>query len=101
MDITTNTVKCYGCESELELELGALIGRGEECPSCKRSLRCCMMCGFFDKLVYNECKEPNAERILDKEKKNFCSYFTLGFRKEGLNSSKLDLLDAANALFKK
>jgi|TARA_Y100000780_G_C13696111_1_gene423234 hypothetical protein len=40
-----------------------------------------------------------ANRVLEKEKANFCDFFKLG---GGSNSGeeKQDLLDAANALFK-
>jgi hypothetical protein len=58
------------------------------------------MCKFFDSRVYNECTEPNAERVVDKEKANFCDYFTLSAG--GSNGpTKEDLLNSADALFKK
>ncbi|MCK5884745.1 MAG: hypothetical protein KAG61_13730 [Bacteriovoracaceae bacterium] len=98
-DQTANIIHCYLCSCELENEYGEQVGRHEECVNCRTSLRCCRMCQFYNKLVYNECKEPNAERLLDKEKPNFCSYFVLGNGKD-IGSSKDDLLSAANALFK-
>jgi hypothetical protein len=64
------------------------------------SLHCCRMCKFFDPKVYNECHETNAERIVDKEKANFCDYFVLT---DGKNpgTNKEELIDAAASLFKK
>jgi hypothetical protein len=58
------------------------------------------MCKFFDPKVYNECHETNAERIVDKEKANFCDYFVLT---DGKNpgTNKEELIDAAASLFKK
>jgi len=58
------------------------------------------MCSFYDSRVYNECRESNAERIVDKEKANFCDYFNLS---DGTNksTSKEDLANQAASLFKK
>jgi hypothetical protein len=58
------------------------------------------MCSFYDSKVYNECRESNAERIVDKEKSNFCDYFSLS---DGRNNqiSKDDLINQAASLFKK
>lgn len=92
--------KCYHCQTELNLVSGSDIGRSEDCPKCGISLRCCRMCGFYDKNAYNECSEPMAERILDKEKANFCDYFKLG-EKNSVMTAKEDALAKANALFKK
>jgi hypothetical protein len=58
------------------------------------------MCKFYDSKVYNECYESNADRIVDKEKANFCDYFVLsGGSSNG--PSKDDLINSADALFKK
>lgn len=91
---------CVFCKVELPLEVNEKIGRHDECPQCKRSLRCCKMCGFYDRHAYNECKEPNAERIIEKERANFCSYFTISNGTTNNSKSSNDLLSAANALFK-
>jgi len=58
------------------------------------------MCKFFDPKVYNECLETNADRIVDKEKANFCDYFTLSGGGAS-RPSKEDLVNSADALFKK
>lgn len=99
MNITTNSVKCFKCNHILDFSPMDMIGRQEECPSCYQSLHCCKMCYFYDTTSYNECKEPMANRVLDKEKANFCDFFKLG---GGSNNGpdKNDLLDAANSLFK-
>ena len=59
------------------------------------------MCVFYDKTCYNECKEPLAERILEKEKANFCSYFKLRGGDSVSGKTKDELFSAADALFKK
>ena len=93
-------ITCYHCNKSIPI-LGAFkIVRTEECPYCSTSLHCCRMCTFYDPKVYNECRESNADRIVDKEKANFCDYFNLS---DGSNvgDSKEDLLDKAGSLFKK
>ena len=91
--------KCYNCSSELDFTEGSDVGRSENCQSCYASIRCCMMCQFYDKSAYNECREPTADRILEKDKANFCDYFKLSAGDDN-NESKNSALDAANALFK-
>tara|TARA_Y100000768_G_C23908713_1_gene648852 strand:+ start:936 stop:1172 length:237 start_codon:yes stop_codon:yes gene_type:complete len=76
------------------------VARTEECEKCYTDLRCCKMCSFYDKSAYNECREPTADRIVEKEKANFCDFFKLG-AKNGQENPKVDLLAQANALFKK
>ncbi len=93
-------VKCYKCHSTLDLAPEQSVARSEECPSCMTSIRCCHMCKFYDVHAYNECKEPVAERIIDKEKANFCDHYILMDPKNSPKKSE-DLLAAANALFKK
>ena len=94
------SIHCYKCRSKLEFETGDKILRHEECPQCKVSLRCCKMCHFYDTQVYNECREPLAERTLDKEGSNFCSYFVLADGGSKKGHDKNSLMNKANSLFK-
>lgn len=57
------------------MTLDRKITRRETCPSCGWDLHVCLNCRFFDLGVYNQCREPQAERVLDKERSNFCDYF--------------------------
>ena len=92
-------VICFNCQEAIELEQGTTISRQEECPKCGFNLRCCKMCRLYDPSLYNECREPQAERVVDKEKANFCDYFSLQGG-NGESSKREDLLSKANALFK-
>lgn len=93
--------KCYNCSKELDLISGKDVSRSEECPACFASLRCCKMCEFYDTSSYNECREPTAERIVEKEKANFCDHFKLSSGQNNMNNKADAAMDAANALFKK
>jgi len=45
------------------------------CAGCGAWLRCCRNCAFYAPGVANDCREPNAERVVDKEAANFCDWF--------------------------
>ena len=50
-------------------------GRKDTCPGCGADLHACAQCRFYAPGHYNDCREPQAERVLDKEKSNFCDLF--------------------------
>jgi len=52
------------------------IGRRDTCLHCRADLRCCLNCRFHDRTCHNECREPQAERQVDKRVGNFCEYFS-------------------------
>ncbi|HVO67924.1 MAG TPA: hypothetical protein VMT12_15715 [Syntrophales bacterium] len=64
---------CYKCKKEVKVD--KIIGRKDTCPSCQTDLRCCLNCRFYDLNAYNNCREPQADRVLDKDRSNFCDYF--------------------------
>ncbi len=99
MSDAVSSIKCFKCNHVLDFSPMDTVGRQEECPSCYQSLHCCKMCHFYDTASYNECKEPMANRVLEKEKANFCDFFKLGTGSDG-GPDKNDLLSAANSLFK-
>lgn len=94
------TEKCYKCGTEIHIDHIDRIARSEECPKCFAAVRSCMMCNFHDPKSYNECREPMADRITDKEKANFCDFYKFGPNANPA-AAKQDALAAANALFKK
>jgi hypothetical protein len=92
--------KCYNCNAELLLSNSQNVPRSESCHECARDMRVCKMCEFYDTQAYNDCKESAASRMIDKEKANFCDYFTLSTREGGNAKTKDTMLDAASSLFK-
>lgn len=69
------SVSCHGCGTTIELEV---VGRSARCTKCGADLRCCLNCRFHDSSAYNDCSEPMAERVLEKDRANFCDYFSAG-----------------------
>ncbi len=49
--------------------------RRDTCPACDADLHACVQCVFFDSGAYNSCREPQAERQVDKERANVCDYY--------------------------
>ena len=90
-------VNCFHCGASLELEVGQKVFRSEECPSCYGDIRICRMCGLYDTAYYNECREDQAQRVIDKERANYCEYFTLA---GGEGPMAQEHLQRAKALFK-
>ncbi len=66
---------CAFCKQEINID--PPVSRNDVCPGCGRDIRCCKNCAFYDPSAYNECKEVMADRIVDKERANFCDYFRL------------------------
>ena len=64
---------CFSCKKNLDLS--GRPGRGDSCPFCTADQKACLNCRFYDDSSYNECNEPQAERILEKNRSNYCDYF--------------------------
>jgi len=65
--------KCHACSRALET--GSNVGRRDVCIFCGADLRCCLNCTFYAPGAYNDCREPQAERVIEKNRSNFCDYF--------------------------
>jgi len=66
---------CAFCGTALDVKMR--IVKDTECPSCRRDLHACVQCRFFDRSAHNMCREPNAEWVTDRDRRNFCDYFAL------------------------
>jgi hypothetical protein len=45
----------------------------------------CLNCTFYDESRANQCFEPQAERVKEKDRSNYCDYFR--FKEEGQKKS--------------
>jgi hypothetical protein len=91
---------CFSCRRELSLRSGERVGFRDGC-ACGADLHVCRNCSHHDPAAYNECREPNAERVGDRDRANRCDYFVPreGTAKGG--SSPPNPRDALENLFKK
>lgn len=94
MAITT----CWNCKTTLS---ESDYGRQMSCPSCRRDTHVCRNCEFYDPAYNNQCRENQADRVVEKEKANFCDYFHATNPAGGGGKSLDALKSAAEALFKK
>lgn len=92
------TLKCFSCSKEISFS--DQVARRAECEHCGVDVHVCKNCRFYDVNSYNECRETSAEVEKEKERANFCDYFTPGSN-DGAGIEKAELLSAAEALFKK
>jgi hypothetical protein len=92
-------IQCPGCQQKFDA--GETIGRQETCPGCQEDLHSCRWCRFYDATAYNECREPSAERVVDKEKSNFCDYFEWNQAGGSQESATDKAKEALDNLFKK
>lgn len=53
------------------------VGRRETCPLCSADLHACVNCTHYDPGAYNGCREPQADRVVEKNTANFCDYFSI------------------------
>lgn len=89
---------CFSCKREIEFS-DKKIGLREECPHCGADMHSCKACDFYDVKAYNECREPSADRVTEKERANFCDYFTLRIGSASADDAAARLRAAAEALF--
>lgn len=65
---------CWKCGASL-VGLPFPLGRIAVCPSCEAELHVCKLCEYYDTAVADQCREPVAEQVKEKDRANFCDYF--------------------------
>ncbi|WP_166425911.1 hypothetical protein [Paraglaciecola sp. 20A4] len=85
---------CWKCGKDLS-NIITPVSRREECSACRSDIHACKMCVYFDASNRTGCDEERAEYIVDKERANFCEYYTLSSR--AFDETKLDKQRQAKA----
>ncbi len=80
-------MRCAGCNAEVPLAAGERVGFRDTCDRCGGDLHVCLSCAHHDASAYNECREPNAERVLDRDRANRCDYFSPGEADPGASAA--------------
>ena len=65
---------CWRCAATLDEHPLPLSFRAE-CEACGADLHVCQLCMFYDTSAADQCREPVAERVTNKERNNYCDYF--------------------------
>lgn len=90
--------KCWYCAADLT---AADYGREAACLGCGKETHCCRNCRFYQPGRPNDCFEPMAEPVSDKQRANFCGYFEPTVSPTGADAaSGIDALRKADDLFK-
>ncbi len=88
---------CWSCSANLT----ALdYGRQDICRKCGRDTKVCKNCEHYEPGAHNDCRESQADRVVEKERSNFCDYFKPSSRSGG-TSNRDAAKAAAEALFRK
>jgi len=66
---------CVFCDAELAADFRVM--RNTRCPRCDAYLHACVQCRFHEPTLHNQCLEPEAEFVRDRQKANFCEFFEL------------------------
>ncbi|TFG61891.1 MAG: hypothetical protein E4H36_09330 [Spirochaetales bacterium] len=70
---------CYRCGTP---HAGPVF-RSSLCGECGADLKVCLNCKFYDPSVHWECRETVPEPVREKERSNFCDYFSYLLRFSG------------------
>jgi hypothetical protein len=66
-------MKCYFCGEESGAEK---IYRNTLCASCGKELKICLACTFYSPGSHWDCRETISDAVTDKERANFCDWFS-------------------------
>lgn len=95
------TAKCFKCGNSLSFPEGN-VGRGQMCPFCNADIRVCLNCKYYNVQCYNECEEPTGDRVVDKQRSNFCEMFVfVGGQQYSAPVEKENVYRQLEDLFKK
>lgn len=78
------------------------LGRESRCPGCDQPVHCCRSCRHYAPGRPNDCMEPLSERVVEKQRANFCELFEPNLKRTGGTpaSPAPDPRQAAEALFR-
>jgi hypothetical protein len=83
---------CWFCGEPIKDET---IGRSLRCEVCGKDLRSCRHCRSYLPGSRADCGEAKAEQVADKERANFCDWFSLDKRFRVSSAGEKKALDAA------
>jgi len=91
---------CRQCGTPVTI--GEPIPRDAECGNCGRDIRACIQCRHYDPAMNNSCRETEADPVVEKERRNFCEFFSLStapFQPKAASSRQDDARAKLEGLF--
>ena len=92
-------MNCFHCGDAIAFK--DRVGFRDRCSTCDRPAHACLNCTFYDPAYNNQCREPQADRLVEKDRANFCEYFTPGNRAAKKLDSSSNARAKLDAIFKK
>lgn len=86
-------MNCFHCGRAVEVK--ERVGFRDTCGGCDRPLHVCLNCEFYDPSYNNQCRETQAERVVDKDRPNFCEFF--GPARRARSATKMAAVSASRA----
>ena len=90
----SDNLVCWKCGTSIA-DLPMPLARHEACRNCGAQLHVCKLCKFYDKTRSNQCQEPIAEQVNEKEKANFCELFQI--KASAYQAKDSSAVEAANS----
>ena len=90
-------ITCYHCK---QVSTFTAVQRDSECLNCKRDSKVCVNCSFYEESYSHACRETQAEWVREKDKSNFCDYFSSSHSKEKSTQEAVNTLSKLESLFK-
>ena len=87
---------CWSCGHRLA---AVDYQREGECPACRKQTHVCRNCRFYEPGRPNDCQEPVADAVTEKQRANFCDYFDPSDKAFRPGADSEDLKAAAEQLF--
>jgi hypothetical protein len=69
---------CYSCGAQWTEQEAP--GFSVTCEKCGEFLHCCRNCRFYAPGQHNDCREPQADPVRDKDTRNLCEWFQFADR---------------------
>ena len=65
---------CHFCSAPVENPRE--VYRSSTCPACGKDLKICLNCRFYSPGAHWDCSESIDEMVRDKDRANFCTFFS-------------------------
>ncbi len=93
---------CQACGTAYDA--GTRAGFRDACDQCGADLHACLNCKFYESGAHNDCREPEAELVVEKDRANRCEWFEPSGKPpggEGRPNPKAAAKAKLDALFRK
>jgi hypothetical protein len=95
--MASHEIMCPECERPHLFD--TMLPFREECEQCAHDLHVCLTCSFYDRYAENQCREPTADPVSQKDRRNLCEYWKPRSSGEAIEGAADQAKAKLNALF--